>query len=519
MVEDNFYKQPTLTDLNMSFDLPKALPSHVGPYKIESLLSQGGMSLLYMGIHPQSHEILAIKVLSPTLTTETEMVSRFLQEAKIISMTNHPNIVKVYGEGSWEGGLYIAMEFIRGISLRQFIEQQSLSLKRCIDIITQVAYAIAHLHSHGVIHGDLKPENILITEAGDVKVIDFGIARLQEEIQKEKKKTGKIIGTPTYMSPEQKEDPSKLSFASDIYALGVIAYELISGKLSFGIIHLSQVPRGLRPILEKALALSIEERYSDVISLISDLSSYLKEGGLEKDRPAADQVKEIVEIVRKTSDSLSSSALSWAPLELGVCKHKPSGFAALYFDIFKLKDGSTLFMIASALQNGLESTFYTANLRGLLKAFVSQTSTFDLRSAVTALTSLLQNDTLTPKFQAAFLQLSPARDELSFISCDFSNLLHVPSAHRHPRLLTAHSPPLGAPLRGEVSITSDNWDIGDVLIFHSFQKEADSLLQETLTENLFLSPQGQADALLKKVVLSTSQDKKPHVLFALHRIG
>jgi serine/threonine protein kinase len=519
MVDENFYKQPTLTDIQVGFDPSPTLPSHIGPYKIESLLSQGGMSLLYMGIHPQTHEILAIKVLSPALTTEPEMVSRFLQEAKIISMTNHPNIVKVFGEGSWEGGLYIAMEFIRGVSLRQFIEQQSLSLKRCIDIILQVAYAIAHLHSHKVIHGDLKPENILMTEAGDVKVIDFGIARLQEEIKKEKKKTAKVIGTPTYMSPEQKEDPSKLSFASDIYALGVIAYELISGKLSFGIIHLSQVPRGLRPILEKALAISIEERYTDVITFISDLSSYLKEGGLEKDRPAADQVKEIVEIVRKTSDSLSSSTLSWPPLELGISKHKPPGFGGQYFDVFKLKSGSTLFVITQSQQTGIESTFYTANLRGLLKALVYQNSAFNLENTLSSLTALLQNDGLSQKFGAAFLELSPSRDELSFVSCDFSNLLHASTSHKTPRLLTSYNPALGTPLRGEVAITVDNWNIGDVLIFHSFQKSADDLLQEALSESLSLSPQGQADALLKKIVLTTPQDKKPQVLFSLHRIG
>ena len=103
------------------------------------------MSLLYMGIQPETRQMLAIKVLSPTFVTNPEMVAQFLKETKIIGMTNHPNIVKLYGEGQWEGGLYIAMEFIRGVSLRQFIEQQSLSMKRCIDIILQVAYALCHL--------------------------------------------------------------------------------------------------------------------------------------------------------------------------------------------------------------------------------------------------------------------------------------------------------------------------------------------------------------------------------------
>src|SRR5690606_36400224 len=108
-------------------------------------------------------------------------IKQFLKEAEIIALSNHPNIVKLYGQGEWEKGLYIAMEFIQGVSLTQFILQNSLSIKRSLEILLQVAYALLHLHSHGVIHRDLKPENILITENGGVKVIDFGIAQLEQE--------------------------------------------------------------------------------------------------------------------------------------------------------------------------------------------------------------------------------------------------------------------------------------------------------------------------------------------------
>lgn len=293
MDDAKFYKQPTLIEPKVS-EIPPILPEKIGPYKIESLLSRGGMSLTFLGIHPQNRSLIAVKVLSPDYVTSPDMVDQFLKESKIIGLTDHPNIVKLYGEGQWDGGLYIAMEFIRGVSLRQFIEQHCLSMKKSIDILMQVAYALAHLHSHGVIHGDLKPENILITEDAQVKVIDFGIALLHEEVKKAAKKSSRIIGTPTYMSPEQKENPSAVSFASDIYALGIIAYELFIGKLSFGVIHLSQVPKELRAILEKALAISITERYSNVLQFISDLSAYLKSGGLDKDRPSSDQIKEIL---------------------------------------------------------------------------------------------------------------------------------------------------------------------------------------------------------------------------------
>jgi eukaryotic-like serine/threonine-protein kinase len=522
MTDDTFYKQPTLTDVNPDDEPPSAIPRHIGPYKIESLLNKGGMSLLYMGIQPETRQMLAIKVLSPTFVTHPEMVAQFLKESKIIGMTNHPNIVKLYGEGQWEGGLYIAMEFIRGVSLRQFIEQQSLSLKRCIDIILQVAYALCHLHSHGVIHGDLKPENILITEDGIVKVIDFGIARLHEEIKKERGKTLRIVGTPTYMSPEQKEDPSKISFASDIYALGIIAYELLSGKLSFGVIHLSQVPKGLRPILEKALAVSIQERYPDAIKFISDLSEYLKSGGLEKDRPGTDQLKEILETIQKAGWALSPSTLpSWPSLEMGIAKYKAIAQESCYYDFFKFPDNTSILLIAQPLQNGLETPIFCANLRGMIRALLAVQENFSFPLFISALNRIVHEDPLGQKYAAAFLILSPSRDELSFLSCGLGNILHISPGHLTPHKLSNQNPPLGSPMRGDFELTVDNWNIGDILIFHSFDPSVDYTLQEALKESFFLSPQGKADALLKKVATLPlfAQDKKPQVLFSLHRIG
>jgi len=514
MNEETFYKQPTLIDFRPSEEPPSLLPRQIGPYKIESLLQKGGMSLLYMGLHPETREMLVVKVLSPAYVTHPEMKAQFLKEAKIIGLTNHPNIVKLFGEGEWEGGLYIAMEFIRGISLRQFIEQQSLTLKRSIDIILQVAYALAHLHSHNVIHGDLKPENILIGENGEVKVIDFGIARLHEEVKKGK--GVRIAGTPTYMSPEQKEDPSKMTFATDIYALGIVAYELISGKLSFGVIHLSQVPRGLRKILEKALAVSLEERYPDAIKFISDLSEYLRTGGLEKDRPGTDQLKEILETINQAGQALSVSSLpSISSLEIGVAKYK-----APYFDTAAFKDGSALFVIAEPLDRGLEAPVFAANLRGMIRALVLMQENFTLDHFITSLTQLISADPLKQKYAASFLYLSPQRDELSFLSCGMGNLLHAKAGVQNPRQLLNHNAPLGSSRR-EYEATVDNWNIGDIIVFHSFSPAFDTRMQEAVQENFFLSPQPQADAILRKMAAEPAfiQEKKPHVLFTLHRIG
>jgi len=522
-MNESFNKQPTLISVESPYKTPPTLPKQIGPYKIESLISKGGMSLLYMGIHPKTKQMLTIKVLSPSYISCPDMVHRFLKEAKIIGMTNHPNIVKLYGEGEWEGGLYIAMEFIRGVSLRQFIEQHSLSMKRCIDIILQVAYALVHLHSHGIIHGDLKPENILITENGEVKVIDCGVARLHEEVKKEGGKFHKIVGTPTYMSPEQKEDSSKVSFASDIYALGIIAYELLSGKLCFGIIHLSLVPKGLRPIFESALAVSIKERYPDAIPFISDLSEYLKSGGLDKDRPGTDQLKEILETIQEAGQALSpSTPPHWSHLEIGVSRSKVLGQDGNYFDYFKFSDNTYGIVIVEPLEYGLENPIFIANLRGLIRTLVIVPQPhFSFPEFIKTLNKIIYNDPISQKFSLAFLLLSPLKEELYFLSCGLSNLIHFQQNCQSPRILTHHHFPLGHDLHAEFDMTTDNWNIGDVIIFHSFPPDMDKILQEGLKENAYLSSQNQADTILKKGItfMGPAQEKKQKILFILNRIG
>lgn len=521
-MNDVFHKQKTLVDI--TYAEPVKIPSHIGPYKIESLLDKGGMSLLYLGVHPQTKEPLVLKVLSPEFSSYKEMVSRFLKEAKIIGMTSHPNIVKLYGQGKWEKGIYIAMEFIRGVSLRQFIAQQSLSLKRSIDIILQVAYALYHLHSHKVIHGDLKPENILITEEGGVKVIDFGIAHLLEETKHSETKAIKIAGTPNYMSPEQKESPSKISFASDIYSLGVIAYELAMGKLSFGVIHLSLVPKGLRKIIEKMIAVSIEERYQNVLSLITDLSQYLKSGGLEKDRPGTDQFKETLESLQLTITSLSPSVIPpWPPIEAGIAKYKTPNQFDSYFDVFRFPNHSLGMFIVQTPENNIENCVSIGFFRGILRSLLAQKG--DLLTKPQQLTSLLNQllvqDPLQQKFYFSCLVLNSMKDELSFISCETGSLLHLLQGSDMPKKLSNQNPLLGQDPNAEFFEIKDNWAIGDILLFHSLDPSLDPLLLEAFKENNLLSAQAQAEAVFKKGAAhpSFALQKNSKMLVSIQRIG
>jgi serine/threonine protein kinase len=516
MIEEEFYKQTTLTDISSPKERAGPIPAKIGPYKIESLLSKGGMSVIYLGLHPETKELIIVKVLSPEYVTHPEMIERFLKEAKIIGMTNHPNIVKLFGQGTWEGGLYIAMEFIRGVSLKQFIIQQSLSLKRSVDIILQVAYALLHLHSHNVIHGDLKPENILITEDGEVKVIDFGIARLYGESSH----STKIAGTPAYMAPEQKENTAKMSFSSDIYSLGIIAYELAMGKLSFGVIHPSLLPKGLRKIIQKALAISMDERYSDIMTFISDLSQYLKSGGLEKDKPGSDQLKEVLEMIQMAGQSLSPSTLpSWPGVEMGLTKYRAPGQGGSYFDFFKFPDNTYGIVMAESTAVNLDGTVYIGVLRGMIRTFLKD-KPFD-PMWITHVNQIVKEDWIGQKFSLAFLRLNPMLDTLSLTLCGLGGLVHASQGSTSPRKFSSQNPLVGQESNTEFFATVDNWAIGDMLTFYSLDVAMDTYLLEAIVENTLLSAQAQAEALIKKTATHTSfsLQKNPKVLITLQRIG
>ena len=314
------------------------LPKKIGDYKIESLLNKGGMSLLYLGIHPETHAPIAIKVLLSKFVSHPEMIDRFMREASLIELTNHPNIVKLYGHGKWEGGVYLAMEFVQGISLRQMILQEAMSLKRALEVILQISHALTHLHVHGIIHRDLKPENILLTAQGGVKVIDFGISQMHTE---KPDPTRKFIGTPVYMSPEQRIDPLQVSFSTDIYALGIITYELVLGRLCHGVVHLSLVPRGLQKILSKALQPKPEDRYEDIVDFIKAISDYLSSGAIKKDMRGSDYSGELSENLKEAQVVLiPKEPPKWPRVDMALASNCSSALSSVYYDFFQQKDGA-----------------------------------------------------------------------------------------------------------------------------------------------------------------------------------
>lgn len=511
-MSSNFYKQSTLPGISSEEEKIK-LPGAVGPYKIESLLNKGGMSILYLGLHPETKKPLAIKVLLPQFVNHSEMINRFMKEAQIIEVTTHPNIVKLYGHGEWEGGLYIAMELIQGISLKQFILQHSLSLKRSLEIILQVAYALLHLHTHGIIHRDLKPENILITEDGEIKVIDFGISQMH--VDKIPLKSSEFLGTPDYMSPEQKEDPNKVNYSSDIYSLGIIAYELITGRLSFGLVNLASLPEALRKIIGKALALTVSERYQDIVDFITDISGYLKSAEHQKEKPESDLLKEFLENLQAAQVSLSPATTpDWPYIDIALSKFKMPEQFGLYYDFFPWPNESFVLVMAQSLSVNVDSAVYSAILRGMVKMYVQEElkntkEPFRPLPFVTALNQMLVKDHFSTPTALSVLILSPWKDQLSFISCGLGSLIRFETGSSSSHLLNTNNPPLGKSSLTEFLETTDNWTIGDTLIIHSLEK-MDTELTKAAKDNMLISSKRLPDAMLKQISSSSSFTLNPY---------
>lgn len=471
MTNPEFYQQPTRPAAQPDETAPQIfeLPQKIGPYKIETLLEKGGMSIVYLGSHPETHEPTTIKVLSPKFVSNPEVVERFLREAEIIALADHPNIVKLYGHGKWEKGLYIAMEFIQGISLRQYILQTPISLKRALEIIIDIAYALCHLHTHGVIHRDLKPENILVTESGTIKVIDFGIAQLLTEASAETTSHQRVIGTPIYMSPEQRENPESVSFPSDIYSLGIIAYELMLGKLSHGQIHLSLMPKGMQKILVKALQPDVKDRYQDIVDFIVAVSNYLNSEAFEKDKVVKDHLSELSESLRRIQTILNNEkAPFWPELNIQVSTYSPQTITTVYHDFLELSPGIYGIVFTESSLKGAEGMVFCSIFRGMLRGLIKTIS--NPIELVRALNQNLVQEKLDNAFNFNYLIIDTKKNVTQYLICGQSYLWLRPHT-KLPFKAVSENPPLGFDINSIFQIQQMDWQPGDVFILNNMDHD------------------------------------------------
>lgn len=204
-----------------------------GRYQIISEIGKGSMGVVYKAHDPQIDRMIALKVLRHDRVADTSLTQRFLAEARAIGRLAHPNIVTVFDVGQDQGTIYIAMEFLEGNHLAHLIQEGPLDAREAVQIGIQVAEAIHYAHQQGIVHRDIKPANIIITSQGQIKVTDFGIARIEGASGYQQTQIGDILGTPFYMSPEQVAG-QPVDGRSDIYSLGVVLYELATGRRPFG---------------------------------------------------------------------------------------------------------------------------------------------------------------------------------------------------------------------------------------------------------------------------------------------
>jgi len=210
----------------------------VGRYRILEQLGAGGMGVVYRARDTDLERDVALKFLAPSVTADEAARLRLLREARSISALNHPHICQVFEIGRDDGHDFIAMEWVRGKTLQAHLSSQGLPPGTVLRYGRQIASALAHAHERGVIHRDLKSSNVMITPEGEVKVLDFGLARqalaLTGEASEELSLTqeGLIVGTPAYFAPEVLRG-GKASPASDLWAFGVVLYEMASGRLPF----------------------------------------------------------------------------------------------------------------------------------------------------------------------------------------------------------------------------------------------------------------------------------------------
>ena len=262
-----------------------------GRYEIHELIGVGGMANVYRCNDTVDDREVAIKILKDEYLNNEEFIRRFKNESKAIAMLSHPNIVKVYDVSFGDMIQYIVMEYIDGITLKEYIESQGIiEWKDVIHLMTQVLKALQHAHESGIVHRDIKPQNIMLLQDGTIKVTDFGIARFSDKATRTM--TDQAIGSVHYIAPEQAKG-SVTDGKTDIYSVGVMLYEMLTGRLPFdgdsavtvALMQLQSTPKrprevnpgipiGLEQITIRAMQKQPEDRYASAAEMLSDLERF-----------------------------------------------------------------------------------------------------------------------------------------------------------------------------------------------------------------------------------------------------
>ncbi len=276
---------------------PGALAEQFPQLEVLELLGQGGMGAVYKARQKQLDRLVALKILPPQVGRPEAFAERFTREARSLAKLSHPGIVMVYDFGHTQAGLYyFIMEFVDGTDLRHVIRSGQLSPAEALSIVPQICEALQYAHEEGVVHRDIKPENIMLNKKGQIKITDFGLAKLLDQPATVYTLTqaGQRMGTPHYMAPEQIEHPHLVDHRADIYSLGVVFYEMLTGELPLGRFpppsRKVHVDVRLDEVVLKTLEKEPELRYQHASEVKIDVETILSEAPAPS--PAAEVAKE-----------------------------------------------------------------------------------------------------------------------------------------------------------------------------------------------------------------------------------
>ena len=282
-------------------------------YEILEVIGAGGMAVVYKAMCHRLNRYVAVKILRDELANDEEFRKRFQTEAQAVAMLSHPNIVSVYDVSHSDGVEYIVMELIEGVTLMQYMKKKgALGWKEALHFAVQISKALEHAHEKGIVHRDIKPQNIMILKDGTIKVADFGIAALESA---QEKKSDQTVGSVHYIAPEQArgEQPDP---RSDIYALGVVMYEMLTGKMPYdgdtaeqvAMKHITghpvppqelnpDIPEELAAITLKAMNSDINARYQSASELLRDLEDFRKQQAAANLGSGSDEDLEILDVI------------------------------------------------------------------------------------------------------------------------------------------------------------------------------------------------------------------------------
>jgi len=317
------------------------LPHQIGRYRVVRMLGQGGMGTVYEAEQDSPRRRVALKVVRAGLGSR-ELFKRFERESQALGRLQHPGVAQVYEAGTADTGFglqpYFAMEFIEGSPLKEYVRAERLDVPARLDLIARICDAVQHAHDRGIIHRDIKPGNILVDRLGQPKVLDFGVARLVEASPSETLHTieGQLVGTLAYMSPEQVlGDPSAVDARSDVYAIGVVLYELLAGRMPYDVSGrqheavqaileedpgpLSTISRQFKgdveTIVAKALEKDRERRYTTAAALATDVRRYLTDEPITARPPSA--VYQLQKFVRRHTSLVAGTGAVFVALTGG----------------------------------------------------------------------------------------------------------------------------------------------------------------------------------------------------------